>query len=153
MHNISSRELKRGSSGNVLRSAGTIVTGMLAVIALSLGTDLGLRLIRLYPAEGEPMVEPALNLLALWYRCVYNVIGAYIVLMLASDNGLRLLWIFTLLGFTLAAIGAVVTIPMNLGPSWYPILLALSPFPCSWLGWKLHRWIRGGRRSTDFRNN
>ena len=88
------------------------------------------------------MVEPALNLLALCYRCLYNVIGAYVVLVLASGNGLRLLWIFTLIGFTLAAIGAVVTIPMNLGPSWYPILLALSPFPCSWLAWKLHR-VRG----------
>jgi hypothetical protein len=122
-----------------VRSAGAIVTGMVAVIVLSLGTDWGLRLVGLYPAESEPMVEPALNLLALCYRCLYNVIGAYIVLVLASNNGLRLLWIFTLIGFTLAAIGAVVTIPMNLGPSWYPILLALSPFPCSWLGWKLHR--------------
>ena len=130
-----------GSSlaGAVLRSAAAIVAGMAAVVVLSLGTDLGLRLVGLYPAEGEPMVEPALNLLALCYRCLYNVIGAYIVLVLASDNGLRLLWIFTLLGFTLAAIGAIVTIPMNLGPSWYPILLALSPFPCSWLGWKLYR--------------
>lgn len=126
----------------MLRSTGAIVTGMVAVVVLSLGTDLGLRSVGLYPAEGAPMVEPALNLLALCYRCLYNVIGAYVVLVLASGNGLRLLWIFTLIGFTLAAIGAVVTIPMNLGPSWYPILLALSPFPCSWLGWKLHR-VRG----------
>jgi hypothetical protein len=136
---MSTQETRRSSLGNMLRSAGAIVTGMVAVVVLSLGTDFGLRLIGLYPAESEPMVEPALNLLALFYRCIYNVIGAYIVLVLASGNGLRLVRIFTLIGFTLAAIGAVVTIPMNLGPSWYPILLALSPFPCSWLGWKLHR--------------
>lgn len=136
---MSTRETGRSSPGNMLRSTGAIVTGMVAVVVLSLSTDLGLRLVGLYPAEGALMVEPVLNLLALCYRCLYNVIGAYIVLVLASGNGLRLLWIFTLIGFTLAAIGAVVTIPMNLGPSWYPALLALSPFPCSWLGWKLHR--------------
>jgi hypothetical protein len=136
---MSTQEIGRSSPGNMLRSTGAIVTGMVAVVVLSLSTDLGLRLAGLYPAEGAPMVEPVLNLLALCYRCLYNVIGAYIVLVLASGNGVRLLWIFTLIGFTLAAIGAVVTISMNLGPSWYPILLALSPFPCSWLGWKLHR--------------
>ena len=123
----------------MLRSTGAIVTGMVAVVVLSLGTDFGLRLAGLFPAEDEPMVEPALNLLALGYRCLYNVVGAYIVLMLASENRLRLLWIFTLIGFTLAAVGAVVTIPMKCGPSWYPILLAVSPFPCSWFGWKLYR--------------
>jgi predicted exporter len=139
---MSTQETTGSSPGNMLRSTGAIVTGMVAVVVLSLGTDLGLRLVGLYPAEGAPMVEPALNLLALCYRCLYNVIGAYVVLVLASGNGLRLLWIFTLIGFTLAAIGAVVTIPMNWGPSWYPILLALSPFPCSWLGLKLHR-VRG----------
>jgi hypothetical protein len=116
-----------------------VVAGMVAVVVLSLGTDLALRLVGLFPAESEPMVEPRLNLLALCYRCLYNVIGAYIVLALASGNRLRLLWIFTLIGFALAAAGAVVTIPMNLGPSWYPMLLAMSPFPCSWLAWKLHR--------------
>jgi hypothetical protein len=136
---MSTQEIRRSSPGNILRSGAAVVTGMIAVVVLSLGTDLGLRLVGLYPGEGKPMAEPALNLLALSYRCLYNVIGAYIVLVLASGNGLRLLWIFTLIGFMLGVLGAVVTIPMNLGPSWYPILLALSPFPCSWLGWKLHR--------------
>jgi hypothetical protein len=43
----------------MLRDAGAIVAGMIAVVVLSLGTDLGLRLVGLYPAEGEPMAEPA----------------------------------------------------------------------------------------------
>lgn len=33
--------------------------------------------------------------------------------------------------------GTAATIPMNLGPAWYPIALALSGLPTAWLGGRL----------------
>lgn len=31
----------------------------------------------------------------------------------------------------------VVTLPLHLGPAWYPILIALTALPCAWLGGRL----------------
>jgi hypothetical protein len=42
-------------------------------------------------------------------------------------------------GLALSLAGAIVTIPMDLGPSWYPIALVLTALPCAWLGGVLHR--------------
>ena len=48
------------------------------------------------------------------------------------------------LGGKFGAVGAYVGITKNLGPAWYPILLALSGLPCCWLGgaWYLRRAAR-----------
>lgn len=44
-----------------------------------------------------------------------------------------------ILGFITGSAGAIVAISMaDLGPDWYPIALALTGFPCVWLGGVLH---------------
>jgi hypothetical protein len=112
---------------------------MVAVILLSLGTDQVLHMLDVYPPWGQALREPGLNLLALSYRCVYNAIGAYITAKFAPRNPRRHLWTFAFIGFALGIVGAIATIPMNLGPAWYPILLAVSAFPCTWIGWVVFR--------------
>ena len=74
---------------NLLRSTGAVLAGMVAVIALSLGTDQLLHVLEVYPPWGQAMYEPGLNILALSYRCVYNVVGACITARLAPRNPLR----------------------------------------------------------------
>jgi hypothetical protein len=44
-----------------------------------------------------------------------------------------------LLGFVVSTIGAITTIPMKLGPAWYPIALVLTALPFAWLGGALER--------------
>ena len=44
---------------------------------------------------------------------------------------MRHVWIGAAIGFVLSTAGAIAAINMDLGPSWYPILLALSTFPCA----------------------
>lgn len=39
-----------------------------------------------------------------------------------------------LIGLIVGTAGAVATIPMDLGPAWYPIALAVTALPCGWLG-------------------
>jgi len=124
---------------NLWRSTGALIAGMLAVIVLSLGTDQVLHVIHVYPPWGEAMYAPGLNLLALSYRCVYNVIGATITARLAPRNPRRHLWVFAWIGFALGTVGAIAAMPLNLGPTWYPTLLAISAFPCTWFGWVLYR--------------
>jgi hypothetical protein len=43
------------------------------------------------------------------------------------------------IGFVLSLTGAIVAIPLDLGPSWFPIALVLTTLPCAWLGGALHR--------------
>lgn len=122
-----------------LRSTGAVLAGFIAVAVLSLGTDQLLHVLDVYPPWGDPMFSASLNALALSYRVIYAIVGGYIAARLAPDNPMRHALILGAIGFVVALAGAIATIPMNLGPSWYPIALALTAFPCSWLGGVLYR--------------
>jgi hypothetical protein len=123
------------------RSTAAVFAGFVAVVALSLGTDQVLHVLEVYPPWGEPMREPSLNLLALAYRSVYAVIGSYIAARLALQNPMRHAMILGVVGLVVSTLGAIATIPMDLGPSWYPIALAVTALPCAWFGGALYlRW-------------
>jgi hypothetical protein len=126
------------------RSSWAVFAGFLAVVLLSLGTDEVLHLLQVYPPWDKPMFEPGLNLLALSYRIVYTIFGSYLTARLAPRNPIRHVWILAAIGFVVGTVGVIATLPMNLGPAWYPILLALSAWPCGWAGAALYRrWARG----------
>lgn len=120
------------------RSTAAIFAGLFAVIALSLGTDQVLHVLEVYPPWGQPMPDPEDNLLALAYRCIYAVVGSYISAWLAPRNPMRHALILGFVGFVLSLVGAIATIPMNLGPAWYPIALVVTALPCAWLAGVLH---------------
>jgi hypothetical protein len=50
--------------------------------------------------------------------------------------------IIGVIGLVLGALAAVVAIPMNLSPAWYPIALALSAVPSAWLGATIYTSLR-----------
>jgi hypothetical protein len=118
----------------LLRSAAAVFLGFIAVVVLSLGTDQVLHVLQVYPPWGEPMNDPGLNLLALSYRIVYTVIGSYITARLAPHSPMRHVWVLGAIGLVVAVAGVIATIPMHLGPAWYPIALAVTALPCAWLG-------------------
>ena len=121
------------------RSIGAVLAGLVAVIVLSLGTDQVLHVLEVYPPWGQPMRDPGLNLLALAYRTLYAVVGSYIAAKFAPRNPMRHALALGILGFVLSLAGAIATIPMDLGPAWYPIALVVTALPCAWLGGILHR--------------
>jgi hypothetical protein len=121
------------------RSTGAVFFGFIAVVVLSLGTDQVLHVLEVYPPWGQPMYETGLVLLALSYRIVYAVVGSYIAARLAPRNPMRHALALGVLGVVLSTAGAIATIPMDLGPSWYPIALVLTALPCAWLGGAVYR--------------
>ena len=124
---------------NRLRSAIAVFTGFIAVAVLSLVTDQVLHVLEVYPPWGVPMYDPLLNLLALSYRIVYTIIGGYITASLSPHSPMRHVFVLGVIGFVAGSAGAIVAITTaDLGPSWYPIALALTGFPCVWLGGVLH---------------
>jgi hypothetical protein len=124
------------------RSAGAVLLGFVVVFVLSLGTDQVLHMLKVYPPWGEPMYDPRLNLLALSYRIVFGVIGSYLTARFAPYSPMRHVWVGAGIGFVLSSAGVMAAIRMGLGPAWYPIALALSVWPCAWVGGALHRrWV------------
>jgi hypothetical protein len=127
---------------NLWRSAGAVFLGFVAVVVLSLGTDQIFHMLQVYPPWGEPMRDAGLNLLALSYRIVYTVVGGYITARLAPRNPMHHVWVLAGIGLVMGTLGVIATSGMDLGPRWYPIAIALTAVPCTWLGGVLHR--KGG---------
>ena len=128
-----------GSPRNLLRSTIAVLVGIVLIIVLSLAVDVVFHALKVYPPWGEPMRGTGQNLLALAYRCVIAVGGSYVTARLAPRNPMRHALILGAIGFVLSLGGAIATIPMDLGPAWYPIGLAVTALPCAWIGGLLYR--------------
>lgn len=127
------------------RSILAVFLGFLFVVVSSLGTDQILHVLQVYPPWNEPMRDPGLNALALAYRTVYTIIGAYITAHFAPYATMRHVWIFGFIGLALGALGVIVGAKADLGPLWYPIALAVEAVPCAWVGGRLYVRREGGR--------
>lgn len=127
----------------LLRSAGALLAGLVAVVLLSVGSDELMRLLGLFPPAEQGMSDPALNLLALAYRCVYGAVGSWIAAALAPRRPMLHALILGGIGFILSIAGAIAMMPRHLGPDWYPIALILTALPCAWLGGLLQQRRQG----------
>ena len=123
---------------NLPRSVGAILAAFVVVFVLSLGTDQILHVLNVYPPWGQPMWDHRLNALALSYRLIYGTLGGYVTARLAPHTPMRHALIGGSIGFVLSTLGALGAMSMDLGPAWYPIALALSAIPTSWLGARLY---------------
>jgi hypothetical protein len=122
-----------------LRSAAAVLLGFFTVVVLSIATDQVLHALGVYPPWGQPMNDPGLNLLALAYRSVYAVLGSYLAARAAPEAPMRHALALGFIGLVLSVVGAIVAIGTKLGPSWYPVALAVTTLPCAWLGGVLRR--------------
>jgi hypothetical protein len=125
-------------SRRILRRVGAVLAGLLAVIILSIGTDLALRASGVYPPLGKRVAD-ALLLLATGYRSVYAVAGSYIAARLAPDRPMQHALVLGFVGLALSTVGAAAT--WNAGPEfepkWYPLALIATALPCAWAGGRL----------------
>lgn len=116
------------------RSAGALFLGFVSVFVLSLGTDQVLHVLEVYPPWGQPMRSNALCALALSYRTIYGALGSWIAARLAPSRPMWHALLLGIIGTGFATLGAVATIPMDLGPAWYPVALVLVTMPGAWVG-------------------
>jgi drug/metabolite transporter (DMT)-like permease len=123
---------------NKAKSIGSILAGFLVVIVLTLGTDMALHAMGVYPPWGQP-VGSAVLLLATAYRTVYGVVGSYIMARLAPDRPMGHALVGGAVGLVLSIFGAVVTWHRGpaFGPHWYPVALIVLAMPQAWLGGKI----------------
>ncbi len=125
------------------RSVGAVVAGFAVIVALSLGTDQVLHILKVYPPWGEPMAG-VLFVVATAYRVVYTLLGGYITARLAPHAPVRHALILGLAGLVAGILGVIANIAKpELGPLWYSIAVAVTGPPCAWLGGVLY----GNRQS------
>jgi hypothetical protein len=119
------------------RSIGAILAGFIAVVILSIGTDLLLHAIGILPRLGDQVTD-SLLLVATVYRTIYSVLGSYITAWLAPDRPMKHALVGGVVGFMIGTVGAVATWNgAGMGHHWYSIALAVLALPCAWVGGRL----------------
>ena len=122
---------------NILKGIGAILAGMIFIVVSHTGTDYVLETLGIFPPRDEGLHITWMVATATIYRSIFTVAGGYITAALAPNPPMRYVMILGIIGLALGTLAAIVTIPMGLGPAWYPIALAVLALPCVWLGGKL----------------
>jgi len=128
---------------NVLRGAGVVLLGFTACAALSVATDALCRAVGVLPEDGQGAADWA-YVVPLTYRMIYGMAAAMFVALLAPEPRWRYVWITGAIAFLLCLAGLLGTIGKGpeFGPLWYPLALAASVPPTTFVG----GWIRLRRR-------
>jgi len=127
------------------RSIGAVLAGFVAVVVLSLSTDMVLHATGVFPPWGQAMSD-ALFVLATLYRTIYSVAGSYIAARLAPDRPMTHALALGVVGLAVSIAGTLATWNQGpeFGPHWYPLALVALAMPCAWVGGLLH-----GRRPAS----
>ena len=89
-----------------------------------------------YPPYGEAYFDTDLYLLALSYRVLITIFGAYVTAMIAKEQAKKALLISGGFGTVLWLAGTIAM--RDLGPLWYGIIGAVTVIPLVLLGGKLY---------------
>jgi len=128
------------------RSVWAVVAGVLFVVGVTTGVDIVLHAASILPPSSEPL-DHASAVLALSYRIVISVAGAWLTARLAPGSPMKHALVLGLVGVVLASLGAVATWNLGLGPRWYPVSLVVLAIPQCWVGgWIYQRQSRSRRR-------
>ena len=127
------------------RSFGAVLAGFVAVVILSIGTDMALMKAGIFPSFSEPtLFTNRLLLLATAYRSVYSVAGSYLAARLAPNRPMGHALALGVVGLVVSIAGAIIM--REAGPAWYPIALVVLAMPCAWVGGALYRGGQAEKR-------
>jgi len=110
------------------------VAGLLANAILAAAADQVLVWLGVFPPWGQITYEPIPYVLALTYRAVFGVAGAYITARLAARAPMRHALALGVVGVGLSLAGVVAAVTKDFGPVWYPVVLLTITMPAAWLG-------------------
>ena len=120
---------------NTLKSIGAVLAGFITVVVLSTGTDFILEQTGIFTPAGQSIFITWMLVVALTYRMFYTVVGGYVTAALAPQRPMKHVVILGIIGTVAGIMGVIVG--WDLSDHWYPIAVAATGFPCTWLGGKL----------------
>jgi len=135
---------------SLLKSIGAILAGIIFIIVTHTGTDFILESVGIFPPPpnrsqpGQRFDVPWMLATALTYRIIFQIAGGYLTAYLASSRPVLHAVILGLIGLVMSTVLAIAIIPLDWGPAWYPIGLAISSLPSVWLG----GWLASKRLQT-----
>jgi len=122
------------------RNVGAIFAGLLATVIPPTIVDALLRAIGVFPAANMPN---ELFLLAIAYRTIFTIAGAYLAARIASGRPMGVALVLGVIGMIAGAIGIMATWNRpEFGPLWYPFTLVVLAIPCTSAGAKLEARAR-----------
>jgi hypothetical protein len=130
---------------NTFKSIGAVLAGILIPAILATITDTILEKTGVFPSiehqqqYGFNVVW--MNLLALFYRFGFSVLGGFVTAKLAPSKPMRHIVILGIIATVVGIISniAVASMPetANVLPVWFSVVMILMAFPSIWLGGKL----------------
>jgi hypothetical protein len=137
---------------SLLKSTGAVLAGFITVILFSIGTDVLLEKLGVFPSFAEQAVRGFtaqwMLMLAFLYRSLYTMAGGYVAAALAPDRPMHHAIILGSIGIVAGTLGALAnwdkTTPAT---TWYPVALVIAGLPCTWAGGK--RWKGKGASATS----
>jgi len=115
------------------RSVWAVIAGVLFVVGVTTGVDILLHATGVFPPLNEPL-DNLTSALALAYRIVISVGGAWLTARLAPGSPMKHAMVLGLVGVVLASVGLAATWNLDLGPRWYPVSLVVLALPQCWVG-------------------
>jgi hypothetical protein len=126
-----------GNYIKIFKGIFAVFVGLIFIFISHSLMDFVLEAADVFPPPSEGLHVTWMLILALGYRMVLSIIGCYITARLAPHNPMKHALILGFIGVFLSTAGAVVAVPMNLSPVWYPLALVIISLPCAWAGGKL----------------
>jgi hypothetical protein len=122
---------------NIVKSIGAILAGLVFIFLSHSGMDLLLESVGIFTPPTQRFDTTWMVVTATVYRTILSIAGCFITGMLAPSRPMLHSLILGFIGLALSTAAAIVTIPMDLGPAWYPIALAVVSVPSAWVGGRL----------------
>lgn len=123
------------------RSVGAVVAGLAAIFVVTTATDQALHAAGVFPPIGEPWQgHEGGFVLAMLYRIVYGIAGAFLTARLAPSRPMHHALALGAVGLVFSIAGAVVM--WDAGPAWYSLAVIAMALPCAWAGGRLHETSR-----------
>jgi hypothetical protein len=132
----------------IKRSILSIVAGAVFIFVVTTLVDIVLYVNGIYPHTDQPL-SAALVVLATSYRIIIGIMGAWLTAKLAPHKPMKHALILGCIGMALGVIGIAVSWGKEIGPTWYPIAVALLAIPQSWIGGRLFEILSARKSKQD----
>ncbi|ABG59587.1 hypothetical protein [Cytophaga hutchinsonii] len=124
-----------------LKSIGAILAGFITGAALSMAADFIMEKTGMMSMQHFKQSSPAILLLVIGYRFVFNVLGCYLAARLAPGKPMKHALIIGVIGTVLSIVGTVAMWDMAI--PFYNITIIVMSLPSAWLGGKLFLQTQG----------
>jgi hypothetical protein len=112
-----------------------LLAGLVFVVVSSTLGDVFCHWRGILPPHGRGMNSDH-ALIALGYRCVFQVMGSYLTARMAPEAPLFHSLVLNGVGTIISGVAAIAILRSNsasMGPRWYPVALTLSALPCGYV--------------------